>query len=121
MIARKEKRQSSSRFNISTNRELTKLPLLKDTSQPDREELFIKKLHQCCVVFDFISDPLSDLKWKEIKRAALNEMVEHLSHNRNVITECMYNEAVKMFAANCFRTLPPPSNPQGAEYSTKTA
>ena len=33
MVTRKEKRQSSSRFNISTNRELTKLPLLKESSQ----------------------------------------------------------------------------------------
>ncbi len=32
VIQRKEKRQSSSRFNISTNRELTKLPLLKESS-----------------------------------------------------------------------------------------
>merc|ERR1712127_574926 len=116
MVTRKEKRQSSSRFNISTNRELTKLPLLKESSQGDREELFIKKLHQCCVIFDFIADPLSDLKWKEIKRAALNEMVEYLSHNRGCITDTMYAEAVKMFSSNCFRTLPPPSNPQGAEY-----
>lgn len=116
VIQRKEKRQSSSRFNISTNRELTKLPLLKESSSQDRESLFIEKLHQCCVIFDFISDPLSDLKWKEIKRATLNELVEFLSHNRSVITEPMYGEAVRMFSANCFRTLPPPSNPQGAEY-----
>ena len=32
-------------------------------------------------------------------------------HNR-----APYHEAVKMFSTNCFRTLPPPSNPQGAEY-----
>ena len=56
------------------------------------------------------------MKWKEIKRATLNELVEFLSHNRSVITEPMYGEAVKMFSSNCFRTLPPPSNPQGAEY-----
>jgi len=115
-VIRKDKRQSSSRFNISPNRELTKLPLLKDTNQADREQLFIKKLDQCKVVFDFCTDPLSDLKWKEIKRAALNEMVEYLSHNRNVITEPLYIQAVEMFRRNAFRTLPPPSNPQGAEY-----
>ena len=96
-MIRKDKRQSSSRFNISPNRELTKLPLLKDTNQSDREQLFIKKLDQCKVVFDFCADPLSDLKWKEIKRAALNEMVEYLSHNRNVITEPLYIQAVEMF------------------------
>ena len=89
-IIKKDKRQSSSRFKISTNRELTKLPFLKDAKDEDRETLFIDKLNQCCVLFDFYTDPLSDLKWKEIKRAALNEMVEYLSHNRNFITESMY-------------------------------
>lgn len=43
-------------------------------------------------------------------------MVEFLSHNRGFITETMYLKAVQMFSANCFRTLPPSSNPQGAEY-----
>ena len=115
-IIKKDKRQSSSRFKISSNRELHKLPFLKDAKEEDKEELFIDKLEQCCVLFDFYTDPLSDLKWKEIKRAALNEMVEYLSHNRNFITDSMYHHAVKMFSHNCFRTLPPSTNPQGAEY-----
>uniref|UniRef100_A0A5F9DF49 Serine/threonine-protein phosphatase 2A 56 kDa regulatory subunit n=1 Tax=Oryctolagus cuniculus TaxID=9986 RepID=A0A5F9DF49_RABIT len=70
----------------------------------------------CCVLFDFVSDPLSDLKWKEVKRAALSEMVEYITHNRNVITEPIYPEVVHMFAVNMFRTLPPSSNPTGAEF-----
>ncbi|XP_033126676.1 serine/threonine-protein phosphatase 2A 56 kDa regulatory subunit gamma isoform-like [Anneissia japonica] len=115
-LVKKEKRQNSSRFNISSNRELTKLPLLKDTSPADREDLFIQKLRQCGVLFDFISDPLSDLKWKEIKRASLNELVEYVTHQRGVISEAIYPEAVHMFAVNMFRTLPPPSNPSGAEF-----
>ena len=85
-------------------------------SDDEREGLFNEKLRQCCVLFDFYTDPLSDLKWKEIKRAALNEMVEYLSHNRGFISDSMYAHAVNMFSTNCFRTLPPPSNPQGAEY-----
>ena len=63
---RKERRQSSSRFNVSSNRELVKLPLLKDASASEREELFVEKVKQCQVLFDFVSDPLSDLKWKEV-------------------------------------------------------
>uniref|UniRef100_A0A8C5W6M4 Serine/threonine-protein phosphatase 2A 56 kDa regulatory subunit n=1 Tax=Microcebus murinus TaxID=30608 RepID=A0A8C5W6M4_MICMU len=82
----------------------------------DQEKLFIQKLRQCCVLFDFVSDPLSDLKWKEVKRAALSEMVEYITHNRNVITEPIYPEVVHMFAVNMFRTLPPSSNPTGAEF-----
>lgn len=62
----------------------------------EREELFVQKLRQCCVLFDFVSDPLSDLKYKEVKRAGLNEMVEYITHNSDVVTECIYPEAVIM-------------------------
>ncbi|XP_036094130.1 serine/threonine-protein phosphatase 2A 56 kDa regulatory subunit gamma isoform isoform X3 [Rousettus aegyptiacus] len=113
---KKEKRQNSSRFSITSNRELQKLSSLKDVPPADQEKLFIQKLRQCCVLFDFVSDPLSDLKWKEVKRAALSEMVEYITHNRNVITEPIYPEVVHMFAVNMFRTLPPSSNPTGAEF-----
>ncbi|NWQ81627.1 2A5D phosphatase, partial [Columbina picui] len=95
-IVKKERRHSSSRFNLSKNRELQKLPALKDAPPHEREELFIQKLRQCCVLFDFISDPLSDLKFKEVKRAGLNEMVEYITHNRDVVTEAIYPEAVIM-------------------------
>uniref|UniRef100_A0A670KIU8 Serine/threonine protein phosphatase 2A regulatory subunit n=1 Tax=Podarcis muralis TaxID=64176 RepID=A0A670KIU8_PODMU len=115
-IVKKERRQSSSRFNLSKNRELQKLPALKDAPPHEREELFIQKLRQCCVLFDFVSDPLSDLKFKEVKRAGLNEMVEYITHNRDVVTEAIYPEAVIMFSVNLFRTLPPSSNPTGAEF-----
>ncbi|XP_064600606.1 serine/threonine-protein phosphatase 2A 56 kDa regulatory subunit gamma isoform-like isoform X3 [Liolophura sinensis] len=113
---KKDKRQNSSRFNVSKNRELQKLPLLKDATPAEREELFIQKIRQCCVMFDFVQDPLSDLKWKEVKRTALNEMVEYVTQNRSVITDAIYPEAIHMFAVNLFRTLPPSSNPSGAEF-----
>ncbi|XP_074415844.1 serine/threonine-protein phosphatase 2A 56 kDa regulatory subunit gamma isoform, partial [Austrofundulus limnaeus] len=66
----------------------------RDVPPAEQEKLFIQKLRQCCVLFDFVSDPLSDLKWKEVKRAALSEMVEYITHNRNVITEPIYPEVV---------------------------
>uniref|UniRef100_A0A6Q2YQ84 Uncharacterized protein n=1 Tax=Esox lucius TaxID=8010 RepID=A0A6Q2YQ84_ESOLU len=78
--------------------------------------LFVQKLRQCCVLFDFVTDPLSDLKYKEVKRAGLNEMVEYITHNRDVVTESIYPEGVMMFSINLFRTLPPSSNPTGAEF-----
>jgi serine/threonine-protein phosphatase 2A regulatory subunit B' len=93
---RKDNRRNSSRFNISKNRELVKLPLLKEAAASERESLFIQKLQQCCTVFDFQLDPLSDLKWKEIKRAALNEMIDYITSNRGVITDSIYAEAVRM-------------------------
>ncbi|KAL9954203.1 hypothetical protein ACROYT_G041707 [Oculina patagonica] len=115
-IMRKEKRQSSSSFNVSDNREIVKLPPLKDTAPNEREQLFLQKIEQCCILFDFAMDPLSDLKYKEVKRAALNEIVDFITHNKGVITEPIYPEVTRMFAVNTFRTLPPPSNPNGAEF-----
>ncbi|XP_014671331.1 PREDICTED: serine/threonine-protein phosphatase 2A 56 kDa regulatory subunit delta isoform-like [Priapulus caudatus] len=105
-----------SRFSISKNRELQKLPLLKDARPEEREELFVQKIRQCCVLFDFVTDPLSDLKWKEVKRSALNELVEYVTTQRAIVTDAIYPEAITMFAVNLFRTLPPPSNPNGAEF-----
>lgn len=115
-IIKKEKRVSSSQFNISKNRELQKLPMIKDANPNEREALFVKKLQQCCTLFDFVVDPLSDLKWKEVKRAALNEIVDYVTHNHGVITEAIYPEANAMFSINIFRTLSPTTNPTGAEF-----
>nr|CAH7738263.1 unnamed protein product [Callosobruchus chinensis] len=113
-VMKKEKRQS--RFNISRNQELEMLPPLRDAAPEEREELFVQKLRQCCILFDFATDPLSDLKWKEVKRTTLQEMVEYVTQQKGVITDTIYSEAVNMFAVNLFRTLPPSSNPNGAEF-----
>ena len=70
--------------------------MFSDASPQEREDLFVQKLRQCMVLFDFVQDPLSDLKWKEVKRAALNEMVEFITQNRGVVTEAIYPEAINM-------------------------
>lgn len=94
--AKRERRLSTSHFVISANRELVKLANIKDVPSEEREELFIQKLHQCCTLFDFSLDPLSDLKWKDVKRHALAELVEYIVTSTNVITEPIYPEVVKM-------------------------
>lgn len=58
--------------------------------------MFVQKIRQCAVVFDFAADAFSDLKWKEVKRAALNEIVDYVTHNQQVITETIYPEAIGM-------------------------
>ncbi|KAF3836941.1 hypothetical protein F7725_004405, partial [Dissostichus mawsoni] len=58
-----------------------------DAPVAELHDLFCKKLQQCCVLFDFLDCG------KEIKRAALNELVESIS-------------------VNIFRTLPPSENPE---------
>ena len=75
--------------------------IFADCSAADREELFIKKLKQCSVIFDFSLDPLSDLKFKEVKRAALNELVEYITQQRGsmaepIFTDGIYPEAINM-------------------------
>ena len=71
-----------------------------DANPNSREELFVQKLQQSCIIFDFNRDPLSDLKYKEVKRAALNELVEYITLNRGVISEAIYPEAVQMVCAH---------------------
>lgn len=68
---------------------------IADSSSLDQEELFIKKLRQCSVSFDFM-DPVSDLKGKEIKRAALNDLSTYITHGRGVLTEAVYPEIIRM-------------------------
>ena len=90
-----------------------------DVHENGREELLIRKLQQCCVVFDF-TDPTSDLEQKEIKTEMLAEIAEYISAHRNIITEAVCAELISavsglalLTVANLFRTIPPPVNPTG--------
>lgn len=68
---------------------------LTEVAHSDRPELFVRKLNQCSVVFDF-NDASSELKGKQIKAAALHDMLEYITTQRGVITENVYPEVVKM-------------------------
>lgn len=41
-------------------------------------------------------DPITDLKGKEVKRCTLNELVDHITVGRGVLTEAVYPEIIKM-------------------------
>lgn len=112
---RTPKRQHSSRFDISTNRDLEKLPGFHEVPPNRRQELFMQKIEQCNVIFDF-NDASGDMKAKEIKRLALHELLDYVANNRQVITEPMYPKVVDMFSKNLFRPIPPPMNPQGEPF-----
>ena len=43
-----------------------------------------------------LSDCISDLKSKEIKRACLNEIVDYITVTKNCLTENVYPEAIHM-------------------------
>ncbi|MCI4389574.1 hypothetical protein PGIGA_G00099720 [Pangasianodon gigas] len=75
---KQRKSPSSSRFRShSSSGELSALPQLRanvhDAPSTEQQELFVQKLQQCCVLFDFF-DSVTDLKSKEVKRATLNEL-----------------------------------------------
>jgi serine/threonine-protein phosphatase 2A regulatory subunit B' len=66
-----------------------------DVLPSQRQELFCRKLAQCTVLFDF-EDPNSNLKSKDIKRQALQELTEYVATKRGVITDYIYPKAIKM-------------------------
>ncbi|KAK3327912.1 protein phosphatase 2A regulatory B subunit [Cercophora scortea] len=109
------RRQYSSTFVISAHRELEKLPGFHEVAPKSRQDLFMQKIEQCNVIFDF-NDASGDMKSKEIKRLALHELLDYVANNRQVITEPMYPKVVEMFAKNLFRPIPPPMNPQGEAF-----
>lgn len=76
--------------------------MLPDVPLAEQESLFIKKLRQLCVVFDFM-DPVADLKGKEIKRATLNELVDYIAAGRGVLTEPIYPETIRMVIIVCLQ------------------
>lgn len=82
------------------------LPGFKDVPSSEKQNLFIKKLNMCSVVFDF-ADATKDLKEKEIKRQTLLELVDYVSSANGKFPEVVVKEAVKMVSANLFRTFTP--------------
>jgi serine/threonine-protein phosphatase 2A regulatory subunit B' len=108
----KRGQQGSSRFITATSKELEPLPPIKDAPLNDQQELFIKKLKQCCVIFDFM-DPVTDLKSKEIKRACLNEIIDYISVTKSCLSEPVYPEIIAMVSGNIFRTLPAVTDKSG--------
>ncbi|KAI1300652.1 Serine/threonine-protein phosphatase 2A 56 kDa regulatory subunit gamma isoform [Mortierella claussenii] len=114
-ISKTPRRQRSSRFHVTERVTLERLQALDEVAHIDRQQLFLRKIGQCSVVFDF-NDASSELKGKEIKRQALTEILDYISNNRGVITEPVYPEVVNMFATNLFRTIPPQVNPTGEAF-----
>jgi len=111
-LKKPKRSQGSSRYRTTNTNDvdLQPLPALKDVPGSEQEDLFLRKLRQCCVGFDFL-DPVADLKGKEMKRSTLNELVDYITAGRGVLTEPVYPEIIRMIACNLFRTLPPSDNP----------
>lgn len=82
------------------------LPSFRDVPNSEKQNLFLRKLNMCAVVFDF-TDPTKNLKEKEIKRQTLLELVEYVTSTNVKFTETVMQEAVKMVSANLFRAFTP--------------
>lgn len=94
-----------------------------DTAAGEQTSVAIQKLQQCQKIFDFY-DPVAQLKSKEvclvviffeqfsfqIKRAALNELIDYITASKGVIVEPLYPEIIRMVSRNIFRVLPPSDN-----------
>lgn len=80
------------------------LPSFRDVSNSEKQNLFIKKLNLCCVVFDF-TDPTKHPKEKDIKRQTLVELVDYVTSANGKFSEIVIQEIVKMISANLFRPL----------------
>jgi serine/threonine-protein phosphatase 2A regulatory subunit B' len=86
------------------------LPGFKDVPNAEKQNLFVRKLSLCCVVFDF-SDPTKNVKEKDIKRQTLLELVDYVASPNGKFSETVIQEVVRMVSVNIFRTL----NPQPRE------
>lgn len=82
------------------------LPSFRDVSSNEKQNLFIKKVAMCSVIFDF-TDPTKNLKEKEIKRQTLLELVDFVASSNVKFTESIMQEFVKMVSSNLFRELTP--------------
>ncbi|KAJ1673989.1 serine/threonine-protein phosphatase 2A 56 kDa regulatory subunit delta isoform, partial [Spiromyces aspiralis] len=71
-----------------------------------RTALFIQKLQQCCIIFDFTS-PDEDLPGKEAKAKTLEELIHYIGTHKGVLTERVYPYIFSMISCNLFRTIPP--------------
>ncbi|KAL3536224.1 hypothetical protein ACH5RR_004685 [Cinchona calisaya] len=85
------------------------LPLFRDVPVTERQNLFLRKLQNCCFQFDF-SDTLKMVREKEIKRQTLAELVDYVQSGSGKITENNQEEMVRMISVNIFRCLPPASH-----------
>ncbi|KAI6045421.1 protein phosphatase 2A regulatory B subunit [Pisolithus marmoratus] len=112
IVGKPPRKQRSSRFVVTERVEIEKLATFNEVPPSERSQLFVKKLNQCRVLFDF-NDASSELKGKQVKAQTLHEMLEYITTQRGVITENIYPEVVNMFSVNLFRSIPPPVNPTG--------
>lgn len=77
-------------------------------------QLFIDKLEQCKILYDF--NEIEETTLQKQKTLYLEQLIEFVVNYRITYTEEIYYHVVDMFKTNLFRSIPPSSNPQGEVY-----
>jgi serine/threonine-protein phosphatase 2A regulatory subunit B' len=95
IVGKTPRKQRSSRFYVTERVDIEKLPNFNEVRPEERNDLFVRKLQQCRVVFDF-NDASAELRGKQVKAQTLHEMLEYITQQRGVITENIYPEVVGM-------------------------
>ncbi|CAL1391536.1 unnamed protein product [Linum trigynum] len=83
------------------------LPSFREVPNAEKQNLFIRKVILCSVIFDF-TDPTKNLKEKDIKRQTLVELVDYISSASAKFPEIVIQELIRMVSLNLFRPLTSP-------------
>ncbi|KAK3443280.1 serine/threonine protein phosphatase 2A 57 kDa regulatory subunit B' theta isoform [Eucalyptus grandis] len=103
---RKPAQAVNSKYDNVTPASYEALPGFRDVGNSEKQNLFIRKLNMCCVLFDF-TDPTKNLKEKEIKRQTLLELVDYVTSANGKFSETVMQEITKMVSVNLFRPFTP--------------
>ncbi|KAM0826175.1 hypothetical protein ACQ4PT_069053 [Festuca glaucescens] len=87
------------------------LPVVAGAEGDTREDVFLRKVTVCCVLFDFSTDRGRDSPERERKRQVLMSLVDCVGAAEEPLTEAMVSACVGMFAINLFRVFPPKVRP----------
>ena len=71
------------------------LPSFRDVAASERQNLLIRKLNMCSVVFDF-TDPTKNVKEKDMKRQTLQELTEFIGSYSGKFSDLVTEELTKM-------------------------
>lgn len=104
--------KSMSEKNTTEKTVIKKLRCFDKANSEDYISLFIQKVDQCAIIFDF-KNTNQDLKGKEIKKNTLQELIHFISNNNITFTDEIYYHVVEMFKKNVFRSIPPSLNNVG--------
>ncbi|ORY96675.1 protein phosphatase 2A regulatory B subunit [Syncephalastrum racemosum] len=101
-VPRRQKSSTSHYHKV----DLEVYPHFNEVPPSQRQQLLARKLEQCQIMFDF-NDPDADLRNKEIKRQALQEILGFVSSTHAAIDKSLYPDMIHMLTVNLFRTIPP--------------